>query len=48
VGGDLPSFALLSSPSRECFISLSYLIQTSALSGSDVRDWSVQDVRGIE
>ena len=32
VGGDLPSFALLSSPSRECFTSLSYLTQVSVLS----------------
>jgi hypothetical protein len=49
VGGDLPSFALLSSPSRKCFISLSYLIliQTNVLSGSDIRDWSAQGVRMI-
>lgn len=32
VGGDLPSFALLSSPSREIFTSLSYLIQMVVLS----------------
>jgi hypothetical protein len=31
-GGDLPSFALLSSPSRECFTLLSYIIQMSVLS----------------
>jgi hypothetical protein len=47
VGGDLPSFALLSSPSWEYFISLSYLTQTNVLSGPEIKDWSVQGVRMI-
>ena len=47
MGGDLPSFALLSSPSREYFISLSYLTQTNVLSGPEIKDWSVQGVRMI-
>jgi len=38
VGGDLPSFALPSSPSLGCFASLSYLIQTSVRSGLLLRD----------
>jgi len=44
VGGDLPSFALLSSPSRKWFISLSYLIRTSVLSGLISMYKGVQDV----
>jgi hypothetical protein len=47
VGGDLPSFALPSSPSRDRVISLSYLIQTNVLSGLILMNKGVQDVRMI-
>ena len=45
MGGDLPSFALLSSPSRECFLAMQSNTESSVR--SDIEDSVAQDVRVI-
>jgi len=45
VGGDLPSFALLSSPSRKCFLAMQSNTESSVR--SDTKDSVAQDVRMV-
>lgn len=45
MGGDLPSFALLSSPSRECFLAMRSNTESSVR--SDTKDSVAQDVRMV-